>query len=179
MKYKLVLAVIILLSMIGSVYGGYKTTRFLFANYAQPFSVPAEELKDYEDLWLSVSVLCDILTEYDKRMKERRDAFATKERNWIIHNAQPTLQKIKGKLLEKQNQKRQYPEKAEVLFRQFQYLCERINTMFQFPGDAALKKAVFADFYQYLQLMNEYIEQKKLQRLIPISRIIVRFQKML
>jgi len=179
MKYKFVLSVIILLSMIGSVYGGYKTTRFLFANYAQPFAIPAEELKDYEDLWISVSILCDILTEYNKRMKERGSNFVLKERDWIVHTAQPTLQKIKEKLLEKKYSKSQRQEKAEILFRQFQYLCERINTMFQFPGDDALKKAVFADFYQYLQLMNEYIEQRKLQKLIPISRVMVRFQKML
>lgn len=179
MKYKIVLSVVLLLSMIGSVYGGYKVTRFLFSNYAQPFSIPLEELKDYEDLWLSVSILCDILTEYNKRMKERGSTFAIREKEWIIHTALPTLQKIREKLLERQNQKKQRPEKAEILFRQFQYLSERINTMFQFPGDESLKKAVFADFYQYLQLMNEYIEQKKLQRLIPISRIVVRFQKML
>lgn len=165
--------------MIGSVYGGYKTTRFLFDNYAQPFSISAEELKDYENLWISVSILCDILTEYNKRMKERGNTFAIKERDWIVHTAQPTLQKIKDKILEKQNQNTHYPQKTEVLFRQFHYLCERINTMFQFPGDESLKKAVFADFYQYLHLMNGYIEQKKMQRLIPISRIIVRFQKIL
>jgi len=112
-------------------------------------------------------------------MKERGSNFVLKERDWIVHTAQPTLQKIKEKLLEKKYSKSQRQEKAEILFRQFQYLCERINTMFQFPGDDALKKAVFADFYQYLQLMNEYIEQRKLQKLIPISRVMVRFQKML
>ncbi|MGC8739613.1 MAG: hypothetical protein ACP5UA_13350 [Candidatus Hydrogenedens sp.] len=177
MKYKIVLSVIVLLSMIGSVYGGYKITRFLFTNYAKPFSIPSEELNDYEDLWLSVSILSDILTEYNKRMKEKGNAFALKEREWIIHSAQPTLQKIKEKILEKQNQKRQRSEKVEILFRQIQYLSERINTMFQFPADESLKKAVFADFYQYLCLLHEYIEQKKLQRLIPTSRIVVRFQK--
>lgn len=173
------LIIIVLLSMFGSVYLSYKITHILFSNYAKPFTISADELKDYEDLWLSVSILCDLLTEYDKRMKEKGDVFITKERNWIIQNAQPTLLKIKQQLFEKQGQKKQNSEKTDLLFRKFQYLCERINTMFQFPSDKALKKAVYVDFFQYLQFMNEHIEQKNLQRLIPLSRIMVRFQKML
>lgn len=179
MKYKITFFITILFSMVCSVYGGYKITHFLFLNYAQPLSISANELKDYEDLWLSISVLCDLLTEYDKRVKEKREVFTTKEKSWIIQSAQPTLFKIKEKLLEKQGQKGQRSEKTDLLFRKFQYLCERINTMFQFSDDKSLKKAVYADFFHFLQFMNEHIEQENLQRLIPLSRIMVRFQKLL
>ncbi len=179
MKFKLTLIIVILLSMLVSVYIGYKITYILFSNYAKSLAISADELKDYEDLWLSVSILCDLLTEYDKRMKEKGDVFTTKERNWIIQDVQPTLQKIKQQLFEKQGQKKQNSEKKDLLFQKFQYLCERINTMFQFPDDQALKKAVYTDFFQYLQFLNEHIEQKNLQRLIPLSRILVKFQKLL
>lgn len=165
--------------MFGSIYLGYKITHALFSNYAKPFSISADELKKYEDLWISVSILCDLLIEYDKRMKEKGDVFITKERNWIIQNAQPTLLEIKQQLFGKQNENKQNSDKISKLFQKFQYLCERINTMLQFPGDISLKKAVYTDFFQYLQFMNEHIEQKNLQQFIPLSRIMIRFQKLL
>ncbi len=165
--------------MVISVYGGYRTTLFLFSKYARPFSTSADELKDYKDLWLSLSVLCDLLMEYHRRFMEQRNTFAEENRSWIVRNAQPTLLQIKEKILEKQKQNRMRNERIDLLLRKFLYVCERINTVFQFPGDETLKNTVYIDFFQYLRLMNEEIEQKKLQRLIPVHRSIMRFQKVL
>ncbi len=165
--------------MVGSIYGGYKTTLFLFSRYIQPFSVPTNELNDYQDLWLYISILSDLLTEYHERMTDKGDSFAVTERTWINQTARPTLIKIREKISNNPEQREQNSDKVEPFFRQFKYLCERIDTMFQFPGDVALKKAVFADFYQFLQFMDGHLQQRNIKHLIPLSRIITRFQKLL
>lgn len=177
MKYKFILVAIILISIVGSIYGGYKTTLFLFSKYTKPLSIPAEDLETYKDLYLSISMLTELLAEYHKRMEAKGDTFATTERQWINQTVQPTLMEIRDKLLNKLNQKSHRLEKTDNLLRQFQYQYERINTMLQFPGDKSLKKAVYLDLIHYVKSINNHIKSNNLQNMFPLNKILLKLEK--
>jgi hypothetical protein len=179
MKYKFIALVIILISLVGSIYGGYKTTLFLFSNYTKPLSISAQDLEAYKDLYLSVSMLTELLVEYHKRMQNKGDTFVITERQWISQTVQPTLMEIRDNLLNKPNQKNHYSEKISNLLRQFQYQYERINTMLQFPGDISLKKAVYLNFFQYLKSIDDQIKSNNLQNIFPLSKILLKLEKTL
>ncbi|HOV32347.1 MAG TPA: hypothetical protein PLX23_03170 [Candidatus Hydrogenedens sp.] len=179
MKYKFILVSIILISIVVSIYGGYKTTLFLFSNYTKPLSIPADDLEVYKGLYLSISLLTELLVEYHKRMEDKGDTFAATERQWINQTFQPTLTEIRNNLLNKSNQKSHHSEKTDNLLRQFQYQYERINTMLQFPGDTSLKKAVYLDFLHYVKSIDDNIKSSNLQNMFQLDKIILKLEKTL
>ncbi|HOK08808.1 MAG TPA: hypothetical protein PLT82_05130 [Candidatus Hydrogenedens sp.] len=178
-KRLLLIIIITLLSLVISLFVGYRATYFLITTYVPHLTIPEKDLNAIREVWVSTLILSKLLLEYHIKTEDKENTPFEIQQAWINNTFSPLIYKIRENVLQKIKTYKNAPPQINNLYKKFIHLCERIQNMLQFPNDNALKKAIYQDFYQYLKDIDELVENKNIKSIIPVEKTILEFEKVL
>lgn len=144
---------------------GYTVTYLLAVKYFSPGSISAQNVRSMELLWSSSVMLTDILLEVQKRLKQNNNILTEAEKKWLENTVRVSVLKVQRNITEEME--KNTDEQIKKLLSELINICGQLNSFLVFPSDTTIFLSVAKQFCQFFENLNQYITDKKLNRIFP------------